>query len=268
MAIGDLHGDLASAQAAFRLAGATDAAGHWRGGDLVVVQVGDQTDRGDDEAEILSWLGTLSAEARAAGGAVHVLLGNHEAMNAQLDFRYVTPGGLADYAATPCPERDGVCQAAPPEVRGRAAAFRPGGPAARQLAEHPVALQLGDTVFVHAGLEPADARRGLAALNAPVRAWLLGEGPEPELVSRQDGPLWSRRFGAEVDAAACEDLSASLSALGAARLVIGHTVQRGGLSSACDGKVWRVDAGLSDHYGGPTEVLELTPAGVRVLRAP
>jgi hypothetical protein len=265
-AIGDLHGDLASAQAAFRLAGAVDAAGRWVGGSLVVVQVGDQTDRGDDEREILTWLETLSAEARAAGGAVHLLLGNHEILNAQLDFRYVTPGGFADFADTVCPLTDAACGAVPEAARGRVAAFRPGGPWARRLAEQAVALRLGDTIFVHGGLEPRHARAGLEALNGPVRAWLSGDGPEPSFIEAQDGPLWSRRFGGELDALGCEALGAALAAVGASRMVVGHTVQPGGITSACDGRVWRVDVGLSDHYGGPTEVLELVGATARVLR--
>ena len=53
-AIGDVHGDLAATTAALRLVGAVDDAGHWTGGDMVVVQTGDQLDRGNDEDEILS----------------------------------------------------------------------------------------------------------------------------------------------------------------------------------------------------------------------
>ena len=32
-------------------------------------------------------------EAALAGGAVHIILGNHEIMNAELDFRFVTESG-------------------------------------------------------------------------------------------------------------------------------------------------------------------------------
>src|SRR4051794_6188258 len=48
VAIGDLHGDVGALRAALRLAGAIDSAGKWIGKDLVVVQTGDQLDRGDD----------------------------------------------------------------------------------------------------------------------------------------------------------------------------------------------------------------------------
>jgi hypothetical protein len=47
--------------------------------------------------------------------------------------------------------------------------------------------------------------------------------------------------------------------------VIGHTVQKGGITSACDARLWRIDVGLSRHYGGPTQVLEIRGDTVKVL---
>jgi hypothetical protein len=46
---------------------------------LILAQVGDQLDRGDHELEILYFLERLQREAARAGGALHVLNGNHEA---------------------------------------------------------------------------------------------------------------------------------------------------------------------------------------------
>ena len=60
-------------------------------------QVGDQLDRGDNEIEILYFLERLQQEAEAAGGALHVLTGNHETMNAQGRFRYATQDGTAHF---------------------------------------------------------------------------------------------------------------------------------------------------------------------------
>src|SRR5580700_4901918 len=53
VAIGDLHGDLDHARRALRLAGAIDVQDQWTGGRLVVVQTGDEIDRGDDDRSIL-----------------------------------------------------------------------------------------------------------------------------------------------------------------------------------------------------------------------
>ena len=54
----------------------------------------------------------------------------------------------------------------------------------------------------------------------------------------------------------CATLKEALGAMGAKRMVVGHTVQRNGITSACGGAVWRIDTGLSKFYGGKLEVLE------------
>ncbi|PNG99167.1 hypothetical protein TSOC_015060, partial [Tetrabaena socialis] len=66
----------------------------WAGGDSVLVQLGDVVDRGDDSLALLGLLERLRAQARAAGGDVVCLLGNHELMNVQQDFRYIARGEL------------------------------------------------------------------------------------------------------------------------------------------------------------------------------
>ena len=43
-------------------------------------------------------------------------------------------------------------------------------------------------------------------------------------------------------------------------------MQEQGVNSACDGKVWRVDVGMSSHYGGLVEVLEILDGKPAVLK--
>lgn len=265
IAIGDVHGDYGSALDALQLAGAVDNAGDWIGDGLIVVQVGDQTDRGDDEREILDWFEDLRVQAEAAGGAFYPLLGNHEVMNVQLDLRYVTDGGFDDWDDTPYDETDPFFMQFDEDARGRVAAFRPGGPYARLLSDHMIAVQLDETVFVHGGLTPRYAEQGIDAINAEVSRWMSGLGPEPVSVRGDDCPIWSRHFSSETGAEACALLEESLELLGAERMVVAHTVQADGITSACDDRVWRVDVGLSDDYGGATQVLEIIGDEVRVI---
>jgi uncharacterized protein (DUF1786 family) len=69
--------------------------------------------------------------------------------------------------------------------------------------------------------------------------------------------VWTRALGAaNVDCAVVTD---ALAKLGVQRMVVGHTVQDHGITSACGDAVWRIDVGMSKHYGGPIEVLELVP---------
>eukprot|EP00899_Mesostigma_viride_P027240 jgi/Mesvir1/7700/Mv11661-RA.1 len=91
VAIGDLHGDLAKARAALSLAGLIDERDCWTGGATTLVQVGDILDRGPDEVQLFYLLERLQHQAAAAGGAVHVLNGNHETMSAGGRFNYADP---------------------------------------------------------------------------------------------------------------------------------------------------------------------------------
>lgn len=267
VAIGDLHGDVAAAERALRLGGAIDAGGRWIGGRLVVVQTGDRLDRGDDELALLDLFDRVTAEAAAAGGAVHVLNGNHEFMNVQGKMRYVTPAGFAAFRGMPGLDlrRPGLAEH-PEAERPRRAAFSPGGPFAMRLARHDVVAVIGDTVFVHGGVLPPAVVYGLARLNRESRAWLRGELAEPpEILLSRFGPVWSRQYSDEPDQSDCALLARSLRMIGASRMVVGHTIQEGGINAKCGGLVWCIDVGLASCFGGPTQAIEITNGAVRIF---
>jgi hypothetical protein len=267
VAIGDLHGDLDSTRKALRLAGAIDEADSWIGGELVVVQTGDQLDRGDEEQAILDLLDRLQDEALAAGGALHILNGNHELMNARPDLRYVTEGGFADFQdAVTITEEDSLLLAYEPNQRARVAAFRPGGPYALMLAERPVVLVLEGNVFVHGGVTPMHLEYGIERMNNEIRDWLLGKGDPPDFIHTSKSPTWSRSYSDEVESDDCQQLEEVLAALGAKRMIVGHTVQENGIGPQCENRVWCIDSGLAEYYGATIEVLEIDGDQVRVLR--
>ncbi len=250
VAVGDLHGDLAATRAALRVAEVIDEGDRWTGGQTVLVQNGDQLDRGDDERAILDLLDALRPQAEAAGGAVLVLNGNHELMNVAGDFRYITAGGAAAWGG----------------VEGRRAAFTPGGPEARRLAQRPVYAIVGDTVFVHAGVRPEHVEAGLEALDGEARDWMRGVTEVvPRVLTDSDSLLWTRLYGQGESPAACAAARQVLDALGLRRMVVAHTVQRGGANAICAETVWRIDVGMSAHYGGPIQVLVIEGGQARVV---
>lgn len=236
VAIGDLHGDISAARRALRRAGAIDGRDRWIGGSMGIVQLGDILDRGDGERAIVDLFERLERDAAAAGGSFTWLLGNHELMNASGDFRYVTDGGWRDF--------DGR----------REAALAVGGVYRRIFADQDVTVRIGATLFSHAGIEPSwDS--DLPAINRDARCWLSGAGARPALASDSTGPVWTRVWGgASPDCAALDQV---LAATGASRMVVAHSVQKHGITSACGGKLWRVDTGMSAAYGGPVQVLEI-----------
>lgn len=267
VAVGDVHGDLAATRSALRAAGVIDAADRWIGKATVVVQTGDVLDRGDDEQAILDLIFKLEGEAKAAGGAFIMLLGNHELMNAAGDFRYVTPGAMRDFDDAQGIDTSKYANV-PSAVRGRISALGPGGVYAKQLAKHDVVTIVGDTIYSHAGITP-DWIPQLDAVNLSSRCWLDGQtgGPEapPIAMTADDSPVWTRKLGQ--DPVDCDGVRLALETLDVRRMVVGHTPQSTGITSACDGAVWRVDVGLAKHYGGPIEILELVDgAPPKVLR--
>lgn len=249
VAIGDLHGDLAATRAALKAGGLINDSDAWTGGDTVVVQTGDILDRGDDESKIYVLLDKLTAEAKAAGGDIILLDGNHELMQGALDFRYVTPGGMRDFGGD------------------RAKAFAPGGEWAKKLARYNVAAIIDGNVFSHAGVLDKWTT-ALDDQNLKARCWLDGQagGPQdaPLVLTSDDSPVWTRVYGMP-GAVDCAALDGVLAKLGAKRMIVGHTPQRGGITSDCGDKLWRIDVGLATYYGGPIEVLEVG-ATPRVLK--
>ncbi len=274
IAIGDVHGDFNATKDALRLAGAIgekDGKDVWIGGSLVVVQVGDQLDRGDGERAILEFFDRLTDEAKQAGGAFYILNGNHEVMNVAGDFRYVTEGGFKEFESlSGLPLSDPRIDKIPSNAKARAAAFLPGAPFAKMLAKRDIIAIVGDSIFVHGGLSPEHIYYGIDKINDEVRAWMNGESNRkaaPDIVNGDDAPVWTRvHAGPSVAPKDCEALASTLEALKVKRMVVGHTVQKGGISSACDGKAWRVDVGLSAYYGGKLEVLEIAGDQVKVIR--
>ncbi|MET0343078.1 MAG: shewanella-like protein phosphatase [Polyangiales bacterium] len=253
IAIGDLHGDLTATRSALRLAGAIDDADRWVGGKLVVVQTGDVLDRGDEDRAVLDLLDRLRDEAKRAGGELISLAGNHEVMNVMGDFRYITQGGFDAFGG--------------PEAR--LDAFKPGGPYALRIAERSIYVRVGDTLFVHGGVLDKHVEYGLDRIQDELRAWMRGERPEPPLMlMTEDGPIWTRLYSDPTLPSDCEQLSRVLAKLDAKRMVVGHTPQQAGITSACEGKVWRIDTGMSRFYGGKVEVLELRGGDARVRKAP
>jgi len=113
---------------------------------------------------------------------------------------------------------------------------------------------------------PAHVAYGLERINDETRRWLRGEVEFPEILVGSESPQWTRLYSRDPDAQACGTLTEVLEALEAERMVMGHTVQSEGITSACDGRVWRIDTGMSSYYEGPLEVLEIVEDSVRVLR--
>lgn len=268
VAIGDIHGDLEAARGALRVGGLIDDTDQWIGAQSIVVQVGDILDRGDDERAILELFDSLKDEAQAMGGDVVVLNGNHEIMTVAGYYDYATEGTCNAFQDLEGMQVDdsGLDELSD-ACRYRAAAFLPGGPYARLLAEHPVVQVIGDSVFVHGGLFESHLDYGLERVNEETSAWMRAERelPPAAVDYTTNSMVWTRTYSVEsVAQPACEILTGVLDRLGVERMVVAHTVQPS-INAACGGRVWRIDTGMSAYFDGSVEVLEIFDGEVSVL---
>ncbi len=191
VAIGDVHGAYEQLVALLQRADLVDGELRWNAGKTHLVFTGDLLDRGPGERKVLDLVMRLEDEAAAAGGQVHVLLGNHEVLNLIGDLRYVPAVGFASFADLEPPgtreaalsrfTREGAGAEAspaetgkmfeelyPPGYFGRRAAFAPTGKYGAWLLTKPALIVINDVAFVHGGLPPVVAELGGAELNARV----------------------------------------------------------------------------------------------------
>src|SRR5438045_2071799 len=151
-------------------------------------------------------------------------------------------------------------------------AWSPSGELGRWATKNPAVAKVGDTLFVHGGLSAEYAKQPMDALNRRVAAAMAvaDDGPKSVLTDPL-GPLWYRGLtGRDPDAEQAravgapaprltieQELDAALSAYGAKRMVIAHTPRLQGIIIEYDGRLARIDTGISLYYGGPLSWLEI-----------
>lgn len=171
VAVGDAHGAYQQLVGVLRQAGLVDGQAHWTGGEAHLVSLGDLLDRGAESRMVMDLFMRLQVEAAAAGGRVHVVVGNHELMNLTDDLRYVSGAEFAAFADDEDPAEREAARVAyealpeqsrpqpfdtryPPGFFGHRAAFSAEGVYGQWLRAQPFLLVVNDTVFVHGGLSP------------------------------------------------------------------------------------------------------------------
>ncbi len=235
LAVSDVHGRFDTLLAILKAHKVVDGDLRWSFGKGHLVVVGDVMDRGSQVVEAYWFLRALEGTAQKAGGRVHVLLGNHEAMVLTGDIRYVHPKYLRPRAGWP----------------SLAVEMGPDSELGRWLRNRPTLLKLGPFLFVHGGLSP-EYRGGFERLNKEVNAALGREAtPGTSALLASGGPLWYRGLLPEGGRpqASDEDIQASLQALGGKAFVVGHTtLARVGVFHG--GRVYGIDAGIKEGHPG------------------
>lgn len=280
VAVGDVHGDYDQFVRLLRAAGVIDQKDRWSGGKTHLVQTGDLLDRGPDSRKVMDLLLRLDRAARRAGGAVHSLIGNHEAMNVYGDLRYVSAGeyeafrnsGSAEVRtrfyeqtveelkrnppAAGLPEFDEAYREKweaerPLGYFEHRLAFGPNGEYGKWIRGNDAVMRVGDTLFLHGGISPKYAAMSIDEINQRAHEELKDFSKlQGGIVLDADGPLWYRGLAQESEIALQDHVRQVLEKFGVKRMVIGHTPQPGVVVPRFGGQVLLIDVGLSAAYGG------------------
>ena len=284
VAIGDLHGDYGKFHDQLSEAGLIDSRDNWSGGATHLVQLGDVPDRAPDTRRILDLLIRLEPQARRAGGYVHALIGNHEAMNMEGDLRYTTPGEFAAFADKDSPRRRdsyydatvAALKAHPPaaglptfDAAFRAqfdqdhplgwvehqAAWSAQGIYGRWVTTHSAIIRIDDTLYLHGGIGPSFLPFDIDVMDKAVVAALKHEpaaadGP-PEILTNEEGPLWYRGTAQNDEAMEAGQVAATLKRYGVRRIVLGHTKRYSMVNSRFDGAVVLTDIAVKGGCADP-----------------
>jgi hypothetical protein len=297
VAIGDLHGDYEQYIKVMQSAGLLNKSGKWSGGKTHLVQTGDITDRGPDSRKIIDHLVKLAKQAKKKGGYVHLLIGNHEAMNVIGDLRYVTEGEFRAFTTRNSKRlQDMQWERQLEWMRANYLTFeeldleayrreweqkvplgwvehRMGwvltGEYGSWVKETPVAIQVNDTIFLHGGISAKYCKFSLQSLTEQVVAALESHdraSTVTTIVEDQLGPLWYRGLALEEEADIfSQTLDNILDRYGAKRIVVGHTPTGGVIWPRFDQRVVVNDTGIAAYYGSHKGVLELTADGATTI---
>lgn len=255
--LSDLEGNLAFLDRALTRLGIVDTTGDWAYGAGQLVVLGDSVDRGRDVFGVLWRLHGLAAQAARAGGAVHVVLGNHEQYMLRTNPSRAHPEHI--YALN--------------RMGGYAQAFASDTVIGHWLRQQPVVLKLGSVLFVHGGIsrQVADTGLSIEQLNAAMRGYWTQPTGTSRRSTRLDAVLaptgvtqyrgYFRALEGKYPQASDADVDRVLRQFHANSIVVAHTlVER--VERLHDGRVIAVD--VNSDSARP-EVLAFADGETRIV---
>jgi hypothetical protein len=295
VAAGDLHGDCDALVAILKMAGLVDDQQNWVGGDSHLVQLGDLPSRGAQTRKAMDLLAKLEVDASKAGGRVHALIGNHDAMVMYGDYRSVLPEEFAEFRTAnseetlkaafdkEVAERKQVGQF-PSDASGAEEfkrrwfeyhvpgfveykeAFSANGKYGQWIRSHNAVIRINDVMYLHGGISPKFLSTPVTTMNKTIRTELADPSKlPPGMTTNVEGPLWYRGLSEGNEQELAQHVRAILRTFAVKRIVVGHTVTRSAIMPRFGSNVLNIDIGLSKFYKRPPACLVIENGTAAVL---
>lgn len=265
-AMGDIHGDLLALLGTLKLLSLIDRSGNWIGRNSIVIQCGDLLDREGrvkhskkplntrEEVDIIQYLHALNKVAESYGGGIVWCLGNHDLARVFWDERFLSYVGS--------------------QVEGWGGKekmfelFKPGGKMARYMAQNSILIvKAGEFAFLHGGFTPetikkikqdlriSSSKNFFSEINRHIR-WSLRGAIKP--IKSVTKIAWERNLSHpeinsdEAQRICSTEMKQIFDETGMdwnrGAFVVGHSIQPTTVPVYCDGRVWRVDLGMSEAF--------------------
>lgn len=215
LVLSDIEGNFKAFKIMLLAAKVIDEKFNWTFGKGHLVLVGDYFDRGLNVTECLWLIYKLEAEARAAGGKVHFILGNHETLNLEGNTQYVRKKYLENAALIN------------EEYKYW---YDNNSELGRWLRTKNAVEKIGTYVFCHGGISPELASTGMSLseinqisrhnLGKPLESMGLKASA---VFDYKTGIFWFR--GAAKGLLTPNEIAEVLRFAGATKMIVGHTLQ-------------------------------------------
>jgi hypothetical protein len=243
LVMSDIEGNFGAFRKLLQGNGVIDADFNWTFGDGHLVLIGDFFDRGEQVTEVLWFIYYLEEKAKAAGGYVHFILGNHEIMNLSDDLRYVQQK-YKDNAILLNQKYESL--------------YDENTELGRWLRTKNIIEKIGGVVFMHGGIsaEINEMNLSVSSINRLARPYYADttyKYPDirTDIIINDLGPFWYRGYYTGRKATS-QQVDSTLSAFDVNHIVTGHTIVSDTISVWYNGKIMNTDV---HHAAGKSEAL-------------
>lgn len=243
LVVSDIEGNFEAMRKLLQASHVIDENFNWTFGKDHLVLIGDFVDRGIMVTELLWFIYALEEKAKAAGGYVHFILGNHEIMNMSNNLNYT---------------HERYLQHASLMNKHYIQLFGADAEIGRWLATKNIAERVGNILFAHGGFSSYMNIMGMSLkeLNNLSRGYYTDttykySDERLDLVFSDYGPFWYRGYYIEPKATE-KQVDSTLDIYGVRHIATGHTVVSKEIVALFGGKVFNTDV---PHAKGYSEAL-------------